>query len=272
VSFVLQNVAPGIFSNPTVKGPAANPVGSTGNVNFTYKPAQTGTYKYTLEFVSRYSYYSKYDPAQEYEFGYFEFPYEASIALGTVTTKFDSLNPAQVSLGITSGRIFLPGFIDDPLREGYLPYQMPVSGTYRIKVEGISLTGSVNNFYLDSSAISYSDNLNVVWPKPLAPKPVAPKVEATSKKGEVSVSGLFEAIWIYPDMPISVTVRACRARNLGSCTIKTYYSLGSKGAVLMGDLANEDYKFNVTFNIDPRNKEIATGPVSDWSKKVKPKK
>jgi hypothetical protein len=40
----------------------------------------------------------------------------------------------------------------------------------------------------------------------------------------------------------------------------------------MGGLTNEDFKFNVTFNIDPRNEDVATGPVSDWSKTVRPKK
>jgi hypothetical protein len=272
VTLILQNVLPGTFSGMTVKQAAALPVGSTGSVNFNYKPAQTGTYKYTLEFVTRYSYYSDYDLVNDENDIYWNLQHNASIPLGTVTANYDSLNSAQVSLGITSGRIVLPGYLLDPGREGYLPYQLPVGGTYRIKVEAISLTGSAKTFYLDSSAISYSDNLNIVWPKPLAPKPVAPQVEATSKKGEVLVSGLVAAIWNYPALPVSVTVRACRVKNLGSCIIQSYSTLGSKGAVLMGGLTNEDFKFNVTFNIDPRNEDVATGPVSDWSKTVRPKK
>jgi hypothetical protein len=252
ISIFVSKVDPGAFSGIIVTPPAATPTGSTGKIAFSYKPAQTGLYKFTFELVS---------------------PGSLNvISLGETSTRLESLDISQLSIAFNSNKILLAGFSQDPAQNEFFPYKLPVGTTYRIRVDVLQIGNLETIFYEKSLVGTYSPEVKFSWPKPLAPKPAAPTVAATSKKGEVQVSGILPSIWNYPTLPISITVRACRVKNLGSCIIKPYSTLGSTGSLLMSGLPIEDFKFNITLYIDPRNSDLITGPVSDWSKTVRPKK
>lgn len=273
VKFILLKIDEGTFKGGRVSAAAAAPVGSGGSVSIEYKPVKTGIYKFTLELVTSYPSLDSLDGNIKDAKGIIIQNRTEVISLGSTEKTFNDLNSAPVDISFNSNRLKLAGYLYDPDKKGYLPYQLPVVSTYRVRAEAITFSvQNVSEYFSDLTTSSFSPNLALTWPKPLAPKPSTPTVEATSKKGEILVGGIISAFWDYPDMPVSVTINACRVKNLSSCTTKIVTSFGSKATVSMTGLLNEDYKVRVTLNIDPANKELATGPASGWSKTVKPKK
>jgi hypothetical protein len=269
----------GEFSEITTTMPAASPVGSQGKLNFSYKPAYTGTFNFYLELVAKYEYSfnlanniksDKNDAVRDYV---------TIMQIGVSTATYNSVNSAQQFINLSSNKIVLPGYVLDPNKEGFLPYLLPVPTSYRIRVEPVEITDTSKGFYYENGSgfvPFYSPEIKVSWPKRIASKPSAPTVSSGKKAGEISVSG-FGSLLNYPVLPISVKVRACLVNEVTKCWEETFTKIGSDGSVkvIVGNSSKDyskDYKVSVTFNIDPANKEWQTGPASDWSKAVKPKK
>ena len=280
VTLTLSTLNAGQLSIVKVDVPAANSPQSFGKIEFNYKPSYVGNYRLTLEMETIPYTYSDLSDARCSQADKSK-GCVVILALATQELNFTSLLPSSNKvISFSSKGIDLPGFVkNSQTQELYQPYNLPIAAKYRIRVEAINVSVTPGNIYLDKSAVNYSSNIDLVWPRKSAPKPSAPLVEATSKSGEIAVGGWVSSIWNYPEEPVSISVVACPENTSAKCTTTVFdsfeeivNSMGSKGTLLIKGLKNEKYKVWLTFNMDPKSIEYKTGPSSGFSGVVKPKK
>ena len=280
VTLTLSTLVAGQLSVVKVGAPLANTQESFGKIEFNYKPSYVGDYRFTLEMETVPYVYSdlsnpKCNQADKSK------GCVVIVTLGTQDFNFTSLVSSKKVISFSSRAIDLPGYVvNSQSKELFQPYNLPVAVKYRIRVEALNISVTPGNIFLDKSAVNYSSNIDLVWPKKSAPMLSRPTVEATSKSGEIAVGGWVSSLWNYPEEPVSISVVACKLKFYPKgCTTTVFdsfetivNSMGSKGILLIKGLKNEDYRVSITFNMDPKSIEYETGPSSYQSAIVKPKK
>ena len=273
VSFVIASFPQTTISNIKVTPPTHNPTEKSGNVAFNWVPPLSAKYRVTIELVTQYRTLS---------------PSLSDVPLSGQAKKVVPINtgswislPAgtllKTSLDIFSNPIVLPDYYLDPDAKGIEPINLPAGTTYRIRIASQYESPANGPFYVNSSTTS--SEFTITWPKKPAPKPSAPKAAATSKSGELLVTGITDSVfWNYPTMPQQIRVHVewtCKSGNYWTtCSTERYFDkLAPNGSALVGGLVGgTSYKVSVWLVIDPHDPIWETGAMSDYSASVTAKK